>query len=190
MGIELLKLILFGSSLSSCCFPLTTWNENMHVGALMCFLHVCLCAHVCLCVHVGVCVCTCVFVCVCIYIYISVCVICASVNVSECPHVCMSARMYACMNAIRTASIQICRRRTGWPTRGRHGISAFSQFLWLSDSKELFQNSPQRDFGNQGKSQKQKLELWDSQPWSASIQSVSSETLNLRCTFPLDISES
>lgn len=35
-----------------------------------------------------------------------------------------------------------------------------------------------------------KIRVVDSQPWSASIQSVSSETLNLRCTFPLEISES
>ena len=35
-----------------------------------------------------------------------------------------------------------------------------------------------------------KIRVVDSQPWSASIQSVSSETLSLRYTFPLEISES
>ena len=53
----------------------------------------------------------------------------------------------------------------------RHGISAFSQFFWLSYSEELFQNSPQLDIGHQRKTQLSKSEFYER------------ETLKLRCTL-------
>ena len=120
------------------------------------------CVSVCPCVSVCACGCVCVHVClyVCVYIYIYPCVylrVCECIWVSACLHV----RPHVCMHECNSYGVHPNLQKTdGMADEGRHGISAFSQFLWLSDSKELFQNSPQRDFGNQGKSQKQKLELW------------------------------
>ena len=169
----LLKLASFGSSLSSCCFPLTTWNENVHAGALMCFLRVCLCAHVCLCVHVCVGGRASVFVyIVCTYVCISVCV---SVRLCMYLRVGMSACPPACMHAW----MQFVRRPSKFAEDGRDGrrgtpwhLCLFPVLVVVGQQRALSEQPSARHWKSREIS-KTKIGVVDSQPWSASIQSVS-----------------